>query len=227
VGDPVGEEWYSKSLEAAQSIGDERHIASVLHRLAVWRIHYEDYDGAIRLMEESESLSEALGLDRVLASNLSLRGTIARRRGDLNAALRYSDESREIAHRTGFTWWERVEWQARAVALFGLGRPAEAAESGLEAARIAERMGDRASTVHSLALVARGCAERGDVVAAGRIWGAIEAEQERAPIPAWGVERKELWEPVLAHDGPDFAAGRAAGRTATLVEILEELRSLD
>ena len=223
LGDPAGEEWYSKSLDAARSTGDDRHIASVVHRLAVWRVHYEDYDGAVRLMEESERLSDARGLDKVKASNLSLRGTLARRRGDLEEALRYSDASREIARRTGFTWWERVEWQARAFVLFGLGRPAEAAESGLEAARIADSMGDRASTVHSLALVARGRSECGDVVTAGRIWGAIEAEHDRAPVLAWDRERERLWDPVLAHDGPEFADGRSAGVPLSLSEVLEEL----
>src|SRR5947207_7841511 len=138
-----------------------------------------------------------------MAENLSLRGVIARRRGDVREALRYSDASRKLAHETGFTWWERYEWQARALALFQLDQPAEAAQSALEAVRLAQDMGDRMEVVNSLALVARARAECGELVDAGRIWGAIEAEHERAPVPAWDRQRERLSEPVLVHDGPE------------------------
>jgi hypothetical protein len=70
--------------------------------------------------------------------------------------------------------------------------------------------------VRGLARLARISAERGELERAGRLWGALEAEEERGPVGAWDVERERYAAPVLAHTGPEFERGREQGRALEL-----------
>jgi hypothetical protein len=58
-----------------------------------------------------------------------------------------------------------------------------------------------------LALVA---AERGQAERAGRLWGAVESEQESRPVPKWERIRAQCEDRVLRADGETFARARKA-----------------
>ncbi len=226
VGDPAGERFYEQSLAKWRALGHDGAIASVLHRLAVWAAQHGDDARARSLLEESAAVNRRAGLGKVDASILLLLGDLERRRGAVEQALPYYEASLARARETGFTWWEKNVLLAIARTLFSLGRADEAARRAREALEVARRMGDRPGLIDSLVLVARGCGETGDVEAAGRLWGAIEAEVDRAPVPGWDAEHERLAAPVLAHDGPAFDSARAAGRALALDDaVAAALRS--
>ena len=58
-----------------------------------------------------------------------------------------------------------------------------------ESLRLSREIGDRISIVFALARLARLAAEGGELVQAGRLWGAVEAEEERGSLGAWDGER--------------------------------------
>ncbi len=88
--------------------------------------------------------------------------------------------------------------------------------------------GERQRTVFSLARIAGIAARHEDSTRAGRLWGAIEAEEARGPIGVWEQQRDELAAPVLAVSGAEFERGRAAGRRLTLDEAVDyALASID
>ena len=73
----------------------------------------------------------------------------------------------------------------------------------------------------ALAFLARAAADGGDVDRAGRLWGAIEAEDARAPIPGWRFERDRTGPFVFAHAGPELDAALAAGRELSLDDAVD------
>jgi hypothetical protein len=85
---------------------------------------------------------------------------------------------------------------------------------------MADELGDRMSMVFSAAEVAWVAVLRGDVTTAGRIWGAIEAEEEVAPIGQWPAQRAEYQAAVRGTGGPEFERGREQGRLLSLVEAV-------
>jgi len=56
---------------------------------------------------------------------------------------------------------------------------------------------------------------------AGQIWGAIEAEERRAPLGQWDQHRGEYAEPLLARATPEFERGREQGRRLSLAAAIE------
>ena len=219
-GEAEGERYYEEALAIARDLGDPGPVASLLHRLAVWRARNGDPEGARALLSEGEELNRVAQLGRVEASNLSLRGDLKRRWGDPEGALPFYEASLAKARETGFTWWEKHALAVMALTLFELGQTEEAEARARDTLDVAWRMSDRVGTVDGLLLAARAHAELGDVTEAGRLWGAVEAEVERAPLAGWDVGNDHLVGPVLAHDGPDFAAGRAEGRRLALADAV-------
>jgi class 3 adenylate cyclase len=54
----------------------------------------------------------------------------------------------------------------------------------------------------------------------GRLWGAVESEQESRPVPRWDRMRAQYGDRVLAADGASFARGRAEGRLLSIAQAL-------
>ncbi len=108
-------------------------------------------------------------------------------------------------------------WTAR----FELGRPEEAKHWLTEALELSQRLGDRRSSMFTLARLARVAAEVGQEERAGLIWGAIEAEERRATHGNWDQLRDDLAAPVLAHaDEPAFERGRLEGQRLSLDDVV-------
>ena len=88
---------------------------------------------------------------------------------------------------------------------FELGRIDES-ETNLHgsALELASEIGDRQSMVYSLAHLARTRRSNGGRARAGLLWGALEAEAERAPLGQWETEKEEYANGVLAAHGAEF-----------------------
>jgi hypothetical protein len=87
-----------------------------------------------------------------------------------------------------------------------------------EALALAVGLGDRLGSLFAAAELACAAAALGDVVTAGRLWGAIEREEASAPIGQWPEQRAEYQRLVLGVAGSAFEEARAEGRLLSLDE---------
>ena len=118
--------------------------------------------------------------------------------------------------------------QAAADCELELGRIAKAEQKGRRALELARQIGDRQATIYGLAHLARTAAAGGDVTRAGRLWAALEAEVERAPVGQWEADedRKRYEQAVFALQGPELESALEQGRRlsfeAAVSEALED-----
>jgi hypothetical protein len=72
------------------------------------------------------------------------------------------------------------------------------------------------SALATLATIARAA---GEIERAGLLWGALEAEERRAPA-TWAIDR-EAWEALVSADaGPEFERARRTGSVLNLDEAV-------
>jgi predicted ATPase len=212
--------FYEQSLAEFRALGDELRAAISLYRVAHNRANDEP-ERARQIVGESLEFFRRAGFAKGEAQCLALLGDLELQSGALEQALDFFDRSMALCRETGFHWWEMAVLVDQASALFELERPEDAAVSIVQALEIARRLEDRIVTVYSLAYLGRAAAEAGDEEHAGRLWGAIEAEIERTPMPGWESERDELAEPIFARAGATFEAARAEGRGLSLQDAAE------
>ena len=122
---------------------------------------------------------------------------------------------------TGSTWWQARMLTMSSRYAFDAGRPDDAERWGREALPLCFRLGDRLNTLYLLANLARCATRSGRQEHAGILWGAVEAEEERARVGAWEDERPKYADVVLAEVGAEFERGRAKGRELALAEAVE------
>lgn len=72
--------------------------------------------------------------------------------------------------------------------------------------------------VFAAAELASVAAALGDAATAGRLWGAIEAEEEAAPVGQWPRCKADYETALQPTAGPRFERGRAEGRLLSLDE---------
>ncbi|MGN6431026.1 MAG: ATP-binding protein [Gaiellaceae bacterium] len=210
---------YGRSYEEFRDCGDELRAAIMRHRLAInlgSAGQMQRARPARSLMEESLAYFSRVGFAKGEAQCHTFFGNVAWEEGDVEPALEHFDRAIQLSNETGFTWWEIHTLLVRAEKLFELGRTDEAGRSAREALELGHRIRDRLATVEGLGLLARAAIERGDEQLAGRLWGALEAEAERAPVAAWEELREELGTPIFARAGSAFEAARAGGRALSL-----------
>jgi hypothetical protein len=81
---------------------------------------------------------------------------------------------------------------SRAEFALRLQRPHDAAPSARAGLELAVEIGDRQWIFYGLTLLAWIAAAEGRTEAAGRLWGALEAEVGRAPVGQWELERDDF-----------------------------------
>jgi hypothetical protein len=131
------------------------------------------------------------------------------------------EQSADLAGEVGFPWWRSRMLRKLADCQLELGRPDQAELTVREALELMADIGDHQMIVFTLARLARIGSESGRAEEAGLIWGAIEAEEERAPMGAWAKERDRLGASILALSGPEFERGLREGRLLSLDEAVE------
>jgi predicted ATPase len=212
---------YEQSLGEFRELGDEQRVAYVLHRIAVQKTFQGDLTEARRLAEESLALHRRTGSKKGEAGIVNLLGDFERKAGAHERALELYDQGLALSRETGFTWWEKNVLLSQSLTYFELGRAAEAETCARGSLALARDMNDRIGMVDGLAFLARAAADLGDVERAGRLWGAIEAEVERAPVAGWDFERDRTAPFILAHSGPRLDEATGAGRRLSLDEAVE------
>ena len=214
-----GSRWHAKALAGFRELGDDPRVAHMLIREAVSAWHGGDSGRARELAEESLALSD--GSPRDEGEALYVLGNVAYAEGRGDEALELLAKSAELCRLVGFEWFAVGSLLNYADYALRLGRPGAAAEPLRDVVGSARSMGDRQHAVYGLALFAWLATEQGDLGRAGRLWGAVEAEAERAPVGQWEVERDEYASYVVRDDSA-FEGGRAAGRRLTFDQAVDE-----
>jgi predicted ATPase len=220
--DALAERAYEESYNAFCALGDEANAVHLLLRLGHSALYRGDLARARELAERSLAGSRAHGDLKTEAQATSLLGELDWADGKRAEALELLERSAVLSHEADFDWWRAAVLGKLVDRYVELGDFDAAFEHARAALSLASEQGDRLRTVRGLARLARINAERRELVRAGRLWGALEAEEERGPVGAWDVERERFAQPVLAHTGPEFERGRAEGRELELDAAVAE-----
>jgi predicted ATPase/class 3 adenylate cyclase len=212
---------YEESLALYRAVGDEWGEGHMLHRLAANAQHGGDLDRAVALSNEALEISRRLGDRKGEAIGLGTLGNVAARKGDTDRAIELLTRSEELAGETGFLWWQAGNLLHLGEIAVESGRPMDAERWLRKGLLLTHHLGDRQQLVYGLALLARLAAEQGSAERAGRLWGAVEAEEQRGVIGQWENERDDYARKALARGGRELERGREAGRRLSLDEAVE------
>jgi predicted ATPase len=209
-----------QSLALFRALGDERGEAELLTRIGISTLQLGDPKKAREILNEGLRLSRRHKLIRGEAGAIGGLAYVTQAEGELPEAIELFEQSAQMAAEVGFTWW-RVGMLTNLVeCLVELGRLDEAEPHAVEQLRLARELGDRQWTVIGVAQSAWIASVQGDTARAGRLWGAVEAEEGRAPLGQWETER----EPYVARvvGDRDLEPFRKQGRSLTLAAAVEE-----
>jgi hypothetical protein len=216
----VGRDTYELALDQYRRNGDRRGVGIVLQRLARGALSRGEINRARQLAEEASGLIEGTGFVRGQAIAADLFAGIARAEGDHEHAARLLARSAELAAGSEFTWWQGVTLLELAELELERGRTENGEQRAREALAPLAKVGDRQNVLYALALLARVAAQDGREARAGRLWGAIEAEEARGPVGAWEGDRDQEAHAVLAAAGDAFDSARAEGRVLALADAI-------
>jgi predicted ATPase/class 3 adenylate cyclase len=209
------EESWTEALAILRTFGDDRGVATLLHRFSNTAIRRGDWPRVRELAEESLALHRRVGNPKGEAQALGSLAAAARAEGDPERALELLRESCELADSVGFRWWHSGMLATMAQIQLELGRLDEAKTSVRKALAQSHAMHDRRGVVYELGLLAEIDASAGDARLAGVLIGATEAENERAPAGPW-LHGSPKPSALLESADPEFARGRDEGRLLEL-----------
>ena len=196
---------YRESLRLHRSLGDERGSAIVSYRLGQIALIHGDAERARRLLEGALARFRALGSRRGEAQAVGSLGSLAQAEGNAELAAELYEQSAAMCEAIGRPWWQASMLSNLADLELESGRPDEASRRAREALVLCRRIGDRKGTVYALAYLASAAAASDDLRRAGRLWGAVEAEETRGPVPGWESERERFLERISARRDADLA----------------------
>jgi predicted ATPase/class 3 adenylate cyclase len=210
------EEVWKASLALFDQLADEHHRAVLLHRLGISALIRGDLGRARELVAESHTIHEGSGDVWGRAQTTGALGTIVRDEGDERSALDLVRESASLAREAGALVGERSAGGAGVPSL-NAGLLDEGEARARESLEIADQLRDRPGRILGVGILARVAAERGQHERAGRLWGAVEDEQQvAAPLGGWLRHRDACEARIRELVGPEFDRGYAEGRASTL-----------
>jgi predicted ATPase len=209
-----------QSLAEYRRLGDERGVATILLRLAHHALARGELDRARSLTEESSELYERLGSRRGESQAVTTLGEIEFDEGNHDRGLELMEQGARLAREIGFAWWSSGAFVGLGERACELGRWDDADAWAREGLAESLEIGERQWLVYGLAVLARAAAATGRLERAGRLWGAIETEEARAPLGQWENERDIYAIPILAVANDEFERARAEGRRLPLEEAV-------
>ena len=216
-----GQRLIEASLAEYRRLGDERGVGIVLQRVSGHAIQRGETAQVRALTEEGLRLHEKLGFRKGESVGLGWLGMLELREGNDERGFELIEQGILLAAETGFTFWQARLLTELSGLLLERGLYSASEERAREALALGARIADRQGTVTALAQLAGVAAEAGKTGRAGKLWGAIEAEEERGRVGSWEDQRDAIATSVLAHAGPAFDAGRAEGRELSLQQAVE------
>jgi tetratricopeptide (TPR) repeat protein len=213
---------YRQSRDLYRNIGDERGALHLQLRLGVTAAARGDLARARSIWEAGLVRARELGDRAEEAGIIGNLGFLAAREGKFEEAADLTREALAAVRELGLPWFEAINLGNLAELSIELDRLTDAGGYAQEALAVASRIGDRLNTVWGLALHALLARRGGRRLEAGRLWGAVEAEAERAPLGRW--DPGELRAKIVG-DEPEFERGREAGRQLALEDAVREALS--
>jgi tetratricopeptide (TPR) repeat protein len=217
-----GRALYEKSLREYRTLGDDVGVGILEHRLAVERLRDGDRAGARRMVHRSIRRHEAAGFRKGAALGTGILGNLERSAGRPDAALELLDESLRMANETGYSWWSCQMFLAVADLLLDLDQPEKARTRLIESIPLVRQIDSRYTAMEALARLALIAATTNQLERAGRLWGAVQAEEARAPTGIWQTERATYEDALPGYANEVFRAGEAAGRELSLAAALDD-----
>jgi predicted ATPase/class 3 adenylate cyclase len=216
----ASEQSWDQALTIARQLGDDRAVATLLHRFSNTAMRRGDPRRARELAEESlAGHRRSGGFPKGEAQALGSLAWVARVEGDPERAIELMRESCALSDAAGFRWWLAGMLANIGVVSIELERLDDARASVQQALAISHAMHDRRGTVYELRLLAEIEARAGEGRTAGTFVGAAEAENERIPVGRWIHEWTEP-SSLRDHAGRDFELGREEGRELSLEEAV-------
>jgi predicted ATPase/DNA-binding SARP family transcriptional activator len=217
-----GRRLYEKSLREYRSLGDDIGVGILEHRLAFERLRVGDVLGARRMVSRSIRRHKAAGFLKGAALGTGILGYVERSAGHVDSALELFDESLRMANETGYTWWSCQMILPIANLLLEQGRPESARVRLTESIPLLRQIDSRYAAMEALALLAMIESAAKQFERAGRLWGAVRAEEARAPTGLWHAIGAS-YEGALDERANDaFRRGEAAARELGLAAALDE-----
>jgi tetratricopeptide (TPR) repeat protein len=209
-----------ESLAEFERIGDEHGVAIVRHRLSIVARNAGDLPRARELLEASLAAARRLS-DRKLEADCMRSGAwIEHSDGNLARAVELNERSIVLLEQIGHTWLLRSALLESADLARELGEMQKAKECARGGLRVAVDLSDRQGMVYAVATLAQVFTAANELEDAGRLWGALEAEAERAPIGSWERVREAAAETIV-RDEPEFERGCEVGRSLSLEAAVE------
>ncbi len=216
-------EYYQQSLDLYRQIGDEAGELRLMHRVTLIAFVRDDLELAGAVTAEGLRRATAGGFRYERSELLRSASVLALRSGAVEKAYELESESLDLLHGIGsWSWGENSRLRTMAEIASQLGWYQRADEHGREALRLARESGDRIKTVIALASLALVAFRAGDVDRAGRLWGAVEAEERRSFLGWWTTYRHRYDEVAAAVGSREFEDARATGCSASLDEVIDE-----
>jgi ATP/maltotriose-dependent transcriptional regulator MalT len=209
----------AESLAEFERIGDERGIAIVRHRLSFAASAAGDLPRARQLVEASLATCGRLPDLKLEADCMRSLAWIEHADGNLARAADLNEHSIVLLDRIGHTWLLPGAPLESADLARDLGQMEKAEQRAREGLRVAIGLSDTQGTVYAVATLAQVFTAAGQLERAGRLWGALEAEAERAPVGSRERHRDEAAATVV-RDDPAFEHGREEGRRLSLDEAV-------
>lgn len=222
----VGGDWqraavhYERSFELFEQLGDALGSLMLRHRLANIHVCRGDVVGARSALAQALALAREGGHGFVEAELLMTLSTLELQDGEVAAAYGHQVEALfGFRAHGGWPWGEALALANLAELAVLTGSTQEAEVHGRDALRASRTLGDRISTASALGVLAAVAVTAGDDERAGRLWGAVEAEQERGPLGRRG-NGADLLDEVLACPSAALQHGRDLGRQLRLDEAV-------
>jgi predicted ATPase/DNA-binding SARP family transcriptional activator len=219
---------FEQSLWAYSSIDDERGVGGVLYCLGSNARDRRDLTRARKLIEQSYEVLRRVGSRIEQSAAIAILGKIECDQGNPDRGLQLLEravaDAREENSALSEAYW-LGELCERAVE-FGLTERGEA--WGCQALPLCRRNGDRHTAMAILTTLARLALDDGRRGRAGRLWGAVESEEESAG-PGWWLipthqesrsSRELLAPPLIGCHDAEFERGREEGRKLSLDDAI-------
>jgi predicted ATPase len=219
AGDPErGAEFYARSLDLYEQLGDEWGIVHLRHRVWTTRAVTEQQ----AWLEENLARARALGSLMLEVEAIGGLAWIAHTGGEFDRAAELYRVELEGARQLGFAWFIAIAGGNLAECELELGELDEAEVHGLDALAVAREIDDPRVTSWMLLLFAAIAVRRGDRELGGRLAGAVEAKRARDGL-GWSEDDYAEWVARLPAGDAVFEAGRQAGLLLPLEEAAAEV----
>lgn len=208
----LSEAEYARAIELLEAVGDEAEAGHLMLRIANDALDQGDVDRAKRLT------AEAFEADPPLA--LHILSQVAFVEKDAMQVARLARQAADAAEGEGNTWFRGVTLAGAAERLLALGDLDTAQQFFTEGLELLHSARDFVNLPIELAAGAALASQLGDPLRAGTLWGAAEADGERAPRPTTTTALTE-YEPYLDPiRGDAFEDARTHGRALSLEDAV-------